>query len=133
MALKQAFSATDGVTDLLYVATNIDISTSPVPDAFITDTTGLMVPVQPQSLDQAFGFGSFYPFSTQFTQYYDQVANVWRDGNIVPANVRADVLIQLEAIQLYQAAFVTYMYLYNIQRDVQWRKTIAQALITACA
>lgn len=134
MALKQAFSTTDGVTDLLYVATHLNLCGKPIPDEFIPNTETLVPPIDPGTLDSHFGTSSGYEFSNLFVKYYNQVTNLWTDGiaNLVPAEVRADVREVYVAILIYQEALKQYNYQYNIQKDVQWRKSMAQALIEAC-
>lgn len=135
MALKQAFSTTDGVTDLLYVATHLDLCCAPIPGQFSPDISSLIAPLSPGTLDSNFGASSGYEFSDYFMRYYDQTTNTWTDGvaNVVPADVRADVYEVYVAILIYQEALRQYNYLVGIQKDVQWRKTMAQALIEACA
>lgn len=134
MALKQAFSTSDGVTDLLYVATNINLCCNPIPDSFVPDLDGIHRPTDPGSLDSKFGAGSGYEFTTLYTRFYNKVTNTWTDGvsGIVNADVKADVETQLDAINIYNEALKTYEHTLLVQRDVQWRKYMAQALIDVC-
>ena len=133
--LKQAFSTSDGVTDLLYVATNLNLCCNPIPENFIPDMTRYTKPVNPGSLDSMFGELSDYEWKNYYIGFYDKVNNVWTDGNpgVVPGDTKADIETQLIAINIYEAALSQYNYDYAVQRDVQWRKYMAQKLIDVCA
>ena len=135
MALKQAFSTTDGVTDLLYVATNINLCCNPIPENFIPDMTGYTKPTNPGSLDSMFGVGSGYQWSEYYIAYYEKLNNTWTDGDtgVVNADTKADIETQLIAINIYETDLSQYNYDYTVQRDVQWRKYMAQKLIDVCA
>lgn len=135
MALKQAFSTTDGVTDLLYVATNINLCCNPIPQDFIPDMTGYTKPEDPGSLDSKFGVDSGYEWEDLYLRWYDKETNTWKDGDggIVNADAKADVETHLIAINIYNSELSEYNYDYNVQKDVQWRKYMAQKLIDVCA
>ena len=135
MALKQAFSTTDGVTDLLYVATNINLCCNPIPEDFIPDMTGYTKPEDPGSLDSKFGVDSGYEWEDLYLRWYDKETNTWKDGDggIVNADAKADVETHLIAINIYNSELSQYNYDYNVQKDVQWRKYMAQKLIDVCA
>ena len=132
MFLKQAFSTTDGVTDLLYVATNI-VGVTP-PESFTPDLSALIPPVNPGSLDSHFGAESDYEFRDLYVRYYDSSTNTWSDGDTgaVNADVKADVAAVKEALDIYAVQKAEYDMQATLQRDVQWRKIYAQALIDVC-
>lgn len=135
MALKQAFSTTDGVTDLLYVATHLNLCCNPIPESFVPVDIGVEAPIDPGSLEATFGAGSGYEFEDLYVAYYDAATNTWRDGEsaFVPADVKADVATHLEALVIYEGLLAEYNEVYNVQREVQWKKHVAQALIDVCA
>lgn len=135
MALKQAFSTTDGVTDLLYVATGLNLCCNPIPDNFTPDMGDTVAPIDPGSLDSLFGPESDFEFRDDYAKWYDSINNIWKDGDpgVVSAEPKALVAAQIEAIRIYNEELAEYNYLYNIQREVQWRNTMAQALIDVCA
>lgn len=134
MALKQAFSQTDGVTDLLYVATNIDVISNPVHGDFTPDLSSLAPPLNPGSLDERFGIGSWYEWSDLYVRFYNKEANIWTDGSsgVVNADAKADVETQRIALMIYDSQVKDFNVTVCIQKDIQWRKRVAQDLIDIC-
>lgn len=132
MALKQAFSTVDGVTDLLYVATNLNIA---IPEQF-TPTYGAM-PAAPTSLNDMFGEPSEYEFKGLFMHYYNQDTNTWDPAatpDVVSDAIKAAVADQFVLIREYDDITLPAWQLgYYKARETQWRKSIAQDLIDLCA
>jgi len=134
MALKQAFSTADGVTDLLYVATHYNPNLYVNMVGFEPDMGEVLQPLDPGSLDSKFGAGSGYEHSDIYQSYYDVSNDSWKPNDgIVTADIKADITYQKEALRIYNAEMIIYTREYNIQKEVQWRKFMAQKLINACS
>lgn len=128
MADKQAFSQTDGVTDRLYVATNLII---PIQESFVP-VMDIPEPISPPSLESLFGIESSNDIEVigLFERWYDKVNNVWIDGNDVNLDLKGEVAAAYEAIVIYNADKEVYDDEYDLQKQIQWRIKCADAMIS---
>lgn len=134
-AVVSNFLIDDYMSTLINVAKDLNLCYNPIPEDFIPDMSAFTKPLDPGSLDSMFGELSDYEWKNYYIAYYDKVNNTWTDGNpgVVPGDTKADIETQLIAINIYEAALSQYNYDYAVQRDVQWRKYMAQKLIDVCA
>lgn len=104
----------------------------PVPlDPDFVPTMVLSEPINPGSIDDTLGVNSDYEFKELVTQFYNQETKTWDtpDVSIVPLDVRAEVAIQQESIDVYNSQLEEYNTEYNLQKEVQWRLHCAEKLI----
>jgi hypothetical protein len=136
MALKQAFSTTDGVTDVLYVATNISCKCD-VPPSFVYEYPAPK-PIKVLSPVDRFSDRLQYDFADLFLTAYDPATKTWRDesstnpGNL-PLDVKADVLVQQISYDIYVKQQTQYDLDADTSRWAAYRTYVAQILITEAA
>jgi hypothetical protein len=123
------------LTDTMEILTQVASVMKPVYpiDENFEPTMASPAPLNPGSIDDTCGANSSYEFKDFVVAYYDQPTKTWttRPGEeaLVPLDVRADVAVQQEAIDIYNSQLADYQQEYNIQREIQWRALCAQRLI----
>lgn len=125
------------ISDLLYVATHLNLCCNPIPELFVPDMGSELPPVEAESLQSKFGTPGCCTdpeWSGYFMRMYDQATNTWKDSteSLAPAELKVAVAEQLTAITIYKELKATYDYNYGVQRDLQWRRHIAEQLIVLC-
>ncbi len=136
MPLKQAFSTTDGVTDLLYVSTHVALPFEPPVD--FEFEYEVSPPIEVLSPTAKFSSDLLYEFASFFRAFYDPILKRWKDefpgnpGNL-PLEMKADVLIQEIAYALYLQDKKVYDFAASNNRWAAYRAYMAQVLIDRCA
>lgn len=109
------------------------LNSGAIPESFVIDYA-VEKPLEVFSPEVVFGAASDYEFRDWFIRYYDVNLEVWKDGDsgVVDAEIKAAVLLQQESFNDYLNALNEWTLGYNTQREMEYRKYLAQILIDVC-
>lgn len=119
------------ISDLLYVATHLQVNTSVVPAGFNYDYN-VDKPERVYSPDEVFGPLSTYEFKDFYSRFYSMETRSWTDGGTFPAEEKALVLVQQVAYDLYLRSLIDWNIGRDAMKELEYRKFLAQKLIAIC-
>lgn len=117
------------LSDIQIVAAQIN---SVPPEIFVP--TVAAAPVAPMSMFEKFGTETENPtYWVAFNSWYSLDTNTWStDPQAIidaPAPFRATVAAWLASIVAYEAALLAWQINYQVEKEVQWRKLITDAIL----